>query len=760
VSLREVVKLSLLAGAAGAVLGHASSGGPPGYRRELICGSVKETSCGSKHSDSIDGKMSLYSTNLDGFSNCIIEQCSSSKVLTDPKYFGLQNHGSLLMFKKTDHQEDFQKLMTRITEKLNCLLDKAGPKIKGSDGFDMPWFLCEENKSEFLNQTQSELNEVIEKWAGSEDKKELLKNIVVKLNSFDSAVKEKSYVDKCTKKFHDPDYDHSKSKDSGCPFPGHFWDVRSFLPTFYIEILNNYLISIGSEPVQPPPVSEGDTATALDGIVNATNANSDGDGVGDQSGIDLLPILLPVFAGLSVMFTSATLARCRFKNAPLPNTNSGTDPENPPTLDLKKILELIAGPTGSFVREQILPTGAAVVYYALSAYLLSDSIEEDDVLKKNSLFIGGGVVVFLMMLSCCCRCKPEIPFCSERAKTETEFQKSIIKKAVLTKDGEEAISDEFDNSNKFNQLKSLRDKLNEGNLDPVYDQIKALLNQLAGIKGAKLSLQQRRKVQNELRDIFQKIDPARLSDQRFEFTDGSCWSNLLEQLNLAAGSSSLKTDSHLIMDIFNVVAKLAVLGFNSVSGQPLQYRMLALVGSMLFDAATYGHARLSPDSPNKERLAYAKLVQRILYLHNEQLLVNQPQSPQSVQGGQSRAASGQDNDAASNASHPVQEPIPRPAFLEVPGQANDASSDALQSGQRVQSPAASGQDNAAASNAPQSGQGVPAPVEPAPSLTQNSSADGGSASPQNPEVPPVNPEMNGHLASLPTQHGSLQLEAV
>ena len=97
------------------------------------------------------------------------------------------------------------------------------------------------------------------------------------------------------------------------------------------------------------------------------------------------------------------------------------------------------------------------------------------------------------------------------------------------------------------------------------------------------------------------------------------------------------------MDIINVVAKLAVLGFNSVPGQLLQYRMLALAGSMLFGAATYGHARLSPDSPKKELLAYAELVERILYLHNRKLFVNQSQSSASAPSAPSTpsAASGQ-----------------------------------------------------------------------------------------------------------------------
>ena len=37
--------------------------------------------------------------------------------------------------------------------------------------------------------------------------------------------------------------------NSGCPFPGHFGMFDVF--QIYHQILNNYLDSIGSEPVQP-----------------------------------------------------------------------------------------------------------------------------------------------------------------------------------------------------------------------------------------------------------------------------------------------------------------------------------------------------------------------------------------------------------------------------------------------------------------------------------------------------------------------------
>ena len=201
----------------------------------------------------------------------------------------------------------------------------------------------------------------------------------------------------------------------------------------------------------------------------------------------------------------------------------------------------------------------------------------------------------------------------------------------------EVLGSDYDNWSSF------VNNLNENTVDQYYVQIKEFLNQLASIKGEELSFQQRRRVQYELCDIYQTIGPARSSERRFEFINSSHWSDLLDRLNSAAGSSSLKTDSHLIMDIFNVVAKLAVLGFNSFSGQPLQYRMLALLGPILFDVATYGHARLSTDSPNKELLAYAKLVERIIYRYIQTQLL------QSVQRGQSLAASLQDNDAASGA---------------------------------------------------------------------------------------------------------------
>ena len=191
------------------------------------------------------------------------------------------------------------------------------------------------------------------------------------------------------------------------------------------------------------------------------------------------------------------------------------------------------------------------------------------------------------------------------------------------------------------------------------------------------------------------------------------------------------------MDIINVVAKLAVLGLIAFQVSCCSIVCwLWLVQCYLVLQPMDMH--VCRQIHQRKNYWLMQNLERILYLPNRKLFVNQSQSSASAPSPfHTFIASGQASDGASNASHQGQslEPIPEPASL-----ASNASSDALQSVQRVQSPAASGQANASATDL---GQGVPVPVEPAPSLAQHPSAGGGSASPQNPEGLPVNQKWPG-----------------
>ena len=131
----------------------SASSGPQSLaavRRAGSCSTANALSCSENYNQRINGTMSLYGLNAyDGRENCLIEHCSAGRVFTNPKDFGLEGHGSLLIFDDSNDQDKFKNLMVRIFTKLKCLLDNAGPKVKASDNSDFSWYLCKKNEPQF-----------------------------------------------------------------------------------------------------------------------------------------------------------------------------------------------------------------------------------------------------------------------------------------------------------------------------------------------------------------------------------------------------------------------------------------------------------------------------------------------------------------------------------------------------------------------------------------------------------------------------------